>query len=123
MAERTTYSEETKAAVMAALMAGQSVSEVARDYEIPKGTVSSWKKRLKIADNATQKKEIGELLIDYLKTNLTTLKIQSEMFANVTWLKKQPAGELAVLHGVITDKTVRLLEALSKSDAGGDGGS
>lgn len=108
------YTDETKAAVLAALMAGQSISEVAREYNIPKGTVSAWKKRTTVAENATQKKEIGDLLVEYLRTNLNTLRTQAEVFADKTWLKKQAAGELAVLHGVLTDKAVRLLEALSK---------
>lgn len=117
--ERTSYSDEMKAAVLAALMAGQSVSEVAREYHLPKGTVSAWKKRMTVAENATQKKEIGELLVEYLKRNLITLKVQAEVFADKAWLKKQPAGELAVLHGVLTDKAVRLLDALSKDDEPG----
>jgi transposase-like protein len=37
------YDESTKAAVMGALLAGQSISSVAREYQIPKGTVSEWK--------------------------------------------------------------------------------
>jgi len=37
---KTTYSPETKAAVMAALLEGQSVCKVAKEYSIPKGTVS-----------------------------------------------------------------------------------
>lgn len=110
------HPEELRAAVLAALLAGQSVSKVAQEYQLPKGTVSAWKKRLETTQNATQKKEIGELLVEYLRTNLNTLRTQSEVFADKAWLKKQAAGELAVLHGVLTDKTVRLLEALSKDD-------
>lgn len=45
MAKRNEYSEETKAAVMAALLTGQSVSSLSREYGIPKGTVSGWKNR------------------------------------------------------------------------------
>ena len=37
-------------------------------------------------------------------------------FGDPEWLKKQSAGELAVLHGVAVDKGIRLLEAL---EAGG----
>lgn len=41
---RQSYSEEVKAAAMASLLEGQSVSAVAKEYEIPKGTVSNWKR-------------------------------------------------------------------------------
>jgi transposase-like protein len=44
------YSEEIKAAVMAALLTGQSVSEVAKEYKIPEGTIYSWKSRQNISE-------------------------------------------------------------------------
>lgn len=116
---RNSYSDETKAAAMAALLAGQSVGEVAREYKIPRGTVRSWKAKAESGGEtvATQKKEeIGDLLVAYLETNLRTLRAQSEFFADREWLKEQNAQELAILHGVVTDKTVRLLEALNASD-------
>lgn len=112
------YSDETKAAVLAALLTGQSVASVAREYKIPPGTVKSWKSRQAngetVATVATPKREqIGDLLISYLEENLRTLKAQQVVFADVEWLRKQPASDAAVLHGVLTDKAVRLLEALS----------
>ena len=111
---RRNYDDDTKAAVMAELAAGQGVGKVAGDYKIPVGTVKSWKKRLNGEQPvAPQKREaIGELLVEYLETNLRTLKAQSLVFANKEWLERQSAQEAAILHGVLTDKTVRLLEAL-----------
>lgn len=119
---RRTYKDETKAAVMAALLQGQSVTSVAKEYEIPKGTVSGWKKKAEeaapeqIATQKEQATEIGQLLIDYLRANLTALKVQAEKFQNKAWLHKQSAAEVATLHGVMTDKAVRLLEALSQTE-------
>ena len=121
----TKYTDETKAAVMAALLQGQSVSSIARDYDIPKGTVSSWKTRGVggiSAENATQKKEIGELLVEYLRTNLEALIAQAQHFKDKDWLTKQSAESAAVLHGVMTDKAIRLIEALSRSEASDDNG-
>ncbi len=111
---RATYTDETKAQVMAALLTGQSVSSVAREYNLPKGTVSAWRKRdsRQVAEDATQKgTPIDELLSGYLKENLKTLRAQAEFFREETWLKKQEASQLAVLHGVLSDKAIRLLEA------------
>lgn len=110
------YSDDTKAAVLAALLTGQSVSAVAKEYEIPKGTVASWKTR-ELGDIsqtiATQKKEeLGDLLLEYLRETVKTLIEQAKFARDVEWLKKQPASEFAVMHGVQTDKAVRLLEAL-----------
>ena len=119
MAKRREYSPETKGAALAALLEGQSITKVAKDYKIPEGTIKSWRSRLTSeASNAivaTDKKErVGELLIDYLERNLKTLRAQAEAFANIEWLMGQDADKAAVLHGVMTDKTVRLLEALGR---------
>lgn len=111
------YSAETKAAVMAALLAGQSVSSVARDYAIPKGTVAGWKRQAvgtaQSAVSAEQSAEIGDLLLSYLRTTLHALRVQAEHFADPVWLAKQDASQLAVLHGVAVDKAIRLLEAMN----------
>lgn len=112
------YSEETKAAVMAALLTGQSVSSVAKEYQIPKGTVSSWKRKAEsiaggVEATPTQKADIGDLLLEYLRESLVTLREQVKFFRDRAWLAAQDASQLAVLHGVQTDKAVRLLEALS----------
>ena len=125
---KTEYSNEVKAAVMAALLEGQSISAVAKQYDIPKGTVSGWKQKAltPVADggvvpDATQKRQaIGDLLIGYLETMLRTLTVQAKHFGDVDWLKDQNANELAVLHGVATDKAIRLLEALAPSNEGGE---
>ena len=122
---RREYSDETKAQVMAALLAGQSVSSAAQEYKIPKGTVSSWRKVAlsraiggMVETDATQKSvTLDDLLQGYVETNLVTLREQSQFFRDKDWLRRQPASELAVLHGVLADKTVRILEAYG--NAGG----
>ena len=122
---RRSYSEETKAAVMAALLAGQAVSSVAREYSIPEGTVKGWVSKSARADMVAsvptaKKSQIGELIIAYLTANIEALRAQAELFADKEWLRKQPADSAAVLHGVMTDKAVRLIEALSDRDEATD---
>lgn len=118
----TEYSRETQAAVMAALLTGQSIPSVAKEYNVPRGTVYGWRRRIgevaqeSAAPDATQKGEIGGLLLGYLTAALKTLKVQVEFFSDKQWLGKQDASEVAVLHGVLADKTIRLLEALSAND-------
>lgn len=116
------YPPEVKSQVMGALLQGQGVNEVARVYQIPKACVSRWKKELsaeQLEQLGTQKKdEIGELLTSYLRENLVTLQVQSVHFRDGKWLQKQSASELAVLHGVVTDKTIRLLEASERASGG-----
>jgi len=117
------YSDEIKAQVMASLLAGQSIGAVASEYKVPTGTVKSWKrqgKQFRPVD-PQKKDEIGDLLLAYLRTMLRTLTIQAEHFGDKTWLNRQDASQLAVLHGVSTDKVIRLLEALEgdRNDASG----
>lgn len=122
------YSPETKAAVIAALLAGQAVTEVAAEWKIPKRTVGSWRtqqiKEARGAQFITEENvpEIGDLLVGYLRSLLVTLEIQQGVFRDEAWLKRQEASDLAVLHGVLADKGIRLLEALStdEEEQGGD---
>lgn len=122
---RNEYSESTKAAAMAALLTGQGVDKVAEQYNIPATTLYSWKSKHKNGDGivnlASQKKEkIGDLLLEYLNASLITLRAQVEFFRDETWLSKQDASSAATLHGVTTDKAIRLLEALSRSQESED---
>ncbi|MCK5128135.1 MAG: transposase [candidate division Zixibacteria bacterium] len=118
---RNSYSKETKAAVIASLLEGQSVSRVARDYNIPSGTVKSWKNRQEHSDNATvsavatQKKEISDLIIELLETHLRAA-IDIACAIDEDYIKKQSASEVAVLLGVINDKAFRMLEALGRAE-------
>lgn len=107
---------------MAALLSGQSVSATAREYKIPKSTAMNWKKQL-TGDKSpalSHAEEIGDLIVAYLRENLVTLAAQMRHFRDPEWLKKQPANELAVLHGVTADKAIRLLEAIEPADGAGD---
>lgn len=115
----TRYEPEVKAAVMAELLAGQAVSKVADDYNIPVGTVKGWKSRginnSELTVVPTQKKEqIGELLLDLLQDNLVTQRTILQTMQDVNYLKSQDASDLAVLFGVISDKAFRMLEAFER---------
>lgn len=123
MAKRE-YSAEERAAVLAALLAGESVSSVARKYRIPKGTVSAWQQRQVepirdgVATVATQKKdEFAELIVRLLDADLRGLIAVSELMADREWLRTQDAAALATLKGVSYDKVFKLLEALESPDA------
>lgn len=113
--KKTVYSEETKAAVMAALLAGQSVSSVAEQFDVPRGTVAGWSASLdgKQTVSNDKKERIGELLIEYLSEALQTMAKQVQVARDETWLKQQEASQFAVLHGVISDKATRILEAIT----------
>lgn len=119
---RQTYDDHTKAAVMAALLAGQSISQVAEQYQIPRGTVAVWSAQTDRSQPVanTKKAELGDLIVEYLREALTTFAEQQRHFRDKAWLNKQPADQLAVLHGVAVDKAVRLLAALEPEEPADD---
>lgn len=106
---------------MASLLAGQGVAEVASQYNLDISVVSRW--RSAMPDDQLQviasKKgdQIETLLFEYLTATLTTLKSQSEVVGEREYIIKQPADSLAVLHGVMADKSIRLLEAAERARA------
>ena len=117
MAMGQAHTPETRAAVLAALLAGQSVHKVAEEYKIDRKTIREWR----AAANASPppsppKKDVGELVGGYLEALLDTLRVQAGQFGNAAWLEKQSAADLAVLHGVMADKAFRILAAAE--DAG-----
>lgn len=112
------HSDETQAQVMAALLAGQGVGQVSREYNLSKSVVSRLKNSMDLEQLEPKKgDEIENLLFGYLQTTLQTLRNQADIVGEREYVIKQPAGELAVLHGVMADKAVRLLEAAERARA------
>ncbi len=108
----------TKAAVLAALLTGQGVNEVSKQYHIPKSVISGWKSEHSSNSVRTKKEDIdefSELLKNFLRESIKTLTVQVQFF-RTEWLKSQGAAELATLFGVTTDKVVRILEAANFSE-------
>ena len=115
MARGKPHDPQLKAAVMAALLTGQSIDKVAEEFALPTATVRAWRNKLKaenIVSEPQKRDEFGELILGYLRENITTLTAQSIFARDTDWLRAQPASEVAVLHGVLADKTFRLLAAL-----------
>jgi transposase-like protein len=111
-----THPPEVKAAVIAALLTGQRVGVLAEQYHLPQQTVSEWNKQAKslLTEAVRSKKvtvDISGGLNRYLEAALAAIATQTEISADRAWLKRQDASSFAVLHGVMVDKIIRLLEA------------
>lgn len=129
------HSTDVKAQAIAALLTGETAAAVAARLGLPAGTVRKWKAeeirtgaviavppeiaeerardRARKAEQAEQRREeLGELVTEYIRESLRTLRTQAEFFASRDWLAKQNAADAAVLHGVLNDKTVRILAAV-----------
>lgn len=114
------YSDEVRAQVLAAVMQGVPVKQVARQFRISPTTVRNWRQAAGLTElvpiNPEKKRDLGELLASYLRTGLEALEAQARTAADPAWIQKQPADQLAILHGVIADKLVRVLAALEPAE-------
>ena len=107
------HNVEIKAQVMAALMAGQGVSEVAEAYQVPRQTVQEWYQSGQFGDLRQKKGErLQELTFGFLEAILESCTKQAVAVSEKAYIHKQPASEIAVLFGVMADKGFRLLAAV-----------
>jgi DNA-directed RNA polymerase specialized sigma subunit len=113
--------DEKKAVVIAALLAGQGVNEIAEAYKIPKSSVSRLKKIIpaeKLEQVGIQKAEtIAVLISNNLEASFDAIHNILKQTQDVDWLKKQPASELATFLGVTSDKVFRVLEAIENAQS------
>lgn len=107
--------DAVRAAVLAALALGHTQEQAAQEFGIPVGTVKGWAASVGLTAAVQPRKpenqHLGDLLVDYAREILTTLRVQVEHARDLEWLRQQNAHDLAILHGVLADKTLRLLEA------------
>lgn len=125
-----------RADVLALLATGVSIRKAAKECGVGVATVSRWRDEnpppVPVApadvavipaldgtvfrEDGTQKRrrEIGEQLYDYMSTSIEALTAQLRLFGDHDWLAKQPAGELGTLHGIVADKTARIVAAYQR---------
>lgn len=110
------YSDDEKAAALAdVLLLGPGAT--AAKYAIPLGTLKTWQQEYQIVhDPSIKKQTIEALAMNYLEASLQALSAQAYVASQPEYIERQPAGELAILHGVMADKSVRLLDALGSAE-------
>lgn len=110
------HSDEVRAEALSALLAGQGVNEVARKYKLPKATVSRLKNSIgpeQLEQVETQKRSsIADLIEGHLSASLKAAQaIARRVETDDQWFAKQNAADVGVLYGILTDKSIRILEA------------
>lgn len=108
------HSDETKAQALAALRCGTVFSDVARRFSIPKATLSGWAKTagIDIEQLRTEKKQaLADLIAEYMTTGFKALIAQNIAASDPDYIKRYSPESLAILHGVMADKQLRVLEA------------
>lgn len=111
---RATIDDAVKAAALVDLVT-MSPAAVAAKYSLNPATVRVWKARegRSLVTAVTQKSErLQTLFYEYLEANLNAQIAQAYVSADPTYIERQPAGELATLHGVLNDKLIRAVDAL-----------
>ena len=114
MANYGRHDEEVKAACLAALLTGQSVTETAKQYNLKIQTVSRW--NVESRNNGKKSETIDELIEKLLISSFRTLLAQQEVLSDVEYLRTQSLSENAVAHGIVYDKTIRILEAAERAN-------
>jgi transposase-like protein len=115
MARGSPHSDETRAAVIAALLTGEGVSDISRRMQLPKQTVSRIRTELapeQLGQVGTEKATKMETLIEsYLASNVAALKAICDVTKDASYLKRQSADALATLHAELATRAFRLFEA------------
>ncbi len=109
------HSDETRAAVMAALLAGQGVNDVAETFKIPKQTVSLINRSLDKFGLKKEESKIPQLVENALEALLESVITIARKTNDDEWLSQQSAEKLAVFQGVNCDKAFRILDAASRA--------
>ncbi len=110
------YTDEERAAAIAdVILLGPGAT--AAKYAVPLGTLKTWQREYEIVhDPSIKKGRIEILAMTYLEASLQALTAQAYVISQPEYIERQPAGELAILHGVVADKAVRLLDALGAGE-------
>src|SRR5215831_4806541 len=115
MTRGAAHPAQLRAEAVAAVLAGQALTEVARRYRLSKQTVNEWVQadpRTVRTDHQARAAQITDRLFDILNVHLDTLSAQLQAATRPAWLEKQSAAELAALVAVERDTTLRLLAGL-----------
>ena len=70
---------------------------------------------------AEHNQRIAQLVEKYLEKALETITAQLDGFSDRAWLREQTASEAGVLHGILFDKVIRILEAVERVERKRDG--
>lgn len=111
-------SEAVKAAVLAALLVGGSISDVAAQYGLTYHTVWQWKKAFDITSPAKRRDRLTEMLVDFVEEEIGSLTSMSITLRDEEWILSQNASDLAHLFSVRAEKLFTLLQAYGKASAG-----
>lgn len=109
------WDQSTKANAVAAMISGHSYGEVTKQTGVPKTTLIRWLGEIgpeAFVKARNGQKTLEELIEELARENMLTLINHTKQARDPEWFKRQNAADLAVMDGVMTDKTVRIVQVL-----------
>jgi hypothetical protein len=97
---------------VAAVLAGETMSEVGARLGIDHSLISRWVARDAPSFSLKRAADIGSLLIELIEAHIAALHAQLQATSDPTWIQSQRAGELAQLVAAQQDGLIRLLSGL-----------
>ena len=115
---RRSYDTKTKSAAIEAVLGGQEIAFVAKEFDIPHQTLRSWMRRAqikieKVKPSPANEDKIGGLLIRLVEAELEGMEAVVKLLLDEDWLKAQRADNVAALYALVSDKNMQKIEAMS----------
>jgi len=109
--------EEVKMAIASELAAGEKPIDLADKYGVSLATVTRSKQKYLTAEMLEKMEEqkaavLGDLMIQSLEAGIEATVRIADTTKDQGWLHTQNAGDLGKMYGIISDKVVRVAEAM-----------
>ena len=118
----SSYPPEIKAQVIAKHGLGEPKARIARDLGVSRGYVQQVTRDAPPMLSSEKRDDLGRLVYEYVSATLLALTAQAKVAADPTYIWKQSADQLYLLHGTMADKAVSILERLEPVSFDGDDG-
>jgi hypothetical protein len=109
------HAPQVKRAALGRLLAGESPKTVARTLGLPYSTVKRWQGAGFAAAGGSALDRLGERLADDLGETLVSGRVLLAELRDPARLAQLDAREIAMLHGGLFDRAVRLLAGVKRS--------
>lgn len=123
------HSPDLKATVTAGLLAGQGITELARRYNVPKGTVAGWRDEVfrtepndelngnRLAWLPIRGANWHENFEGYIDDVMYGLRVQVAYLSRPEVLERTDYAAIVDAHGTLADRVARIAEAVGHIDA------
>lgn len=105
-----------KAAAQAALLLGQSASQVALQYGLHQSVVTRWQDTIITAGAVGRRDRLSDMLMVFIEQELKSLMAISIVTSDEKWIRRQSADQLAHYVAVKSDRLMAMLAAFGRAE-------